>query len=98
MPIKTRVAISQASLWAAPEEIGEAATGDDQRAKGEGVRVDDPLSRGDVGLEVLLDLRDRDIDRREVVGDHEDRDPHRDQGQPGTAVDRPSASLHAGEP
>jgi hypothetical protein len=42
---------------AAAEEVGEAAAGDDQDAEDEGVGVHHPLSGGDVGLEVLLDLR-----------------------------------------
>ena len=78
----------------APEQVGEPAAGDDQHAEGERVGVDDPLGRGHVGLEVLLDLGDRDVDRREVVGDHEDRDAHCDQREPGATPEWLVASLH----
>ena len=75
IPISTRAAISQASVWRdaagerhrgedrradeegapAPEQVGQAAAGDDQDPEGERVGVDHPLRGGDVGVEVLLD-------------------------------------------
>ena len=71
----------------APEQVGQAPAGDDQDAEGERVCVHHPLRGVDGGVEVLLDRGDDDVDRGEVVGDDEDRDRHRDQRQPGAAVD-----------
>ena len=83
----------------APKQVCEAAAGDDQDAEGERVGVDDPLGRRHVGLEVVLDLGDRDVDRREIVRDHEDRDTHRDQREPGSTVDwlHPTSRLRVGQ-
>jgi hypothetical protein len=39
-------------------------------------------------MEVLLHNRQRHIDRREVVGEHDDCEPHRQQGEPGGAGNR----------
>ena len=63
------------------EEVGEAAAGDDEHAEDERVGVDDPLHRADVGVQVALDLGERDRQRREVVGDDEDREGHRHERQ-----------------
>ena len=78
----------------APKQICEASAGDDQHAKCERVGVHDPLGSRHVGLEIVLDLGDRDVDRREIVRDHEDRDTHCDQREPGTTPDWLVASLH----
>ena len=83
---------------ASAEQVRDPAAGDDQHSEGERVGVDDPLGGRHIRVEVLLDLRDRDVDRGEVVRDHEDRDPHRDQRQPGAAVDRLLAALHGSQP
>jgi hypothetical protein len=72
----------------APEHVRQAAPGDEQDAEGQGVGVHHPLGGGDAGVEVLLDLRDRDVDGGEVVRQHEGREAHRDQRQPGSAGDR----------
>jgi hypothetical protein len=59
---------------AAPEHVGEPAAGDQDHAEGERVGVDRPLDGADVGVEVLLDLRDRDV-RSPERWRAEDRDP-----------------------
>lgn len=64
-----------------PEDVGEAATGDDQDAEREGIGVDHPLDGRDVGAEVLLDRGEGDVHRREVIGDHDHAQTHREQGQ-----------------
>ena len=79
----------------APEEVGEAAAGDDQHAEHQGVTVDDPLGRGQRGVEVTLDLGDRDAQRGEVVGDHEHAQRHRHEGELGAPVDLPGCTGHA---
>ena len=48
-----------------------------------------------VVLEVVLDLGDRDAQRGEVVGDHEDAQRHRDEGEHGAPVDLPGCAGHA---
>jgi hypothetical protein len=45
-------------------------------------------------MEVTLHRRQRDVHRREVVGDHEDRQAHAEEREPGAAVDPvPAVSL-----
>ncbi len=78
---------------AAPEHVGEAAAGDDQDAEGQRVGVDHPLHRVDVGVEVLLHRRDGDVDRREVVGDDDHADPHRERASQVERVDRGADSI-----
>ena len=70
-----------------PEQVCQAPAGDDQYSEGERVGVHDPLGRIDGDVEVVLDRGNDDVDRREVVGDDEDGDRHRDEREPGTAVD-----------
>ena len=65
---------------AAPEQVGEPPAGDDRHPEHEAVGVDHPLRGADVDVEVLLDRRQGDVQRREVVGDHDHAEAHRDQG------------------
>jgi hypothetical protein len=62
-----------------PEDVGQPAADDDQYAERQRVGVDHPLHRADVGVELLLDRRQRHGERGEVVGDDEHRDSHRHQ-------------------
>src|SRR5439155_17352754 len=45
----------------------------------EGIGVDHPLGGPDVDVEVVLDRRQGDVERREVVGDDDDAESHRHQ-------------------
>ncbi|HWM55384.1 MAG TPA: hypothetical protein VNO20_08355 [Solirubrobacterales bacterium] len=67
---------------AATEHVGQPAAGDDHHPEGERVGVDHPLDRVDVGVEIALHRRQGDVDRREVVGDDDDRESHREQSEP----------------
>ena len=59
------------------EHVGEPAAGHDQHAEHQGVAGDDPLHRGDVGIEILLDRRQCDRECCEIIGDHQDGERHR---------------------
>ena len=69
------------------EHVGETSAGDDEDAEDEGIAVDDPLDRGDVGVELALDRRKSDRKGGEVVGDDEDREAHRHQAEHGGAFE-----------
>ena len=62
---------------AAAEDVAEPAAGDEQHGEGERVRVDRPLERGQRGVEVVLDRRQRDVHDRVVQHDHEQGEAHR---------------------
>ncbi len=61
------------------EHVGQPPAGDQAHPEDERVGVDRPLDRADVDVEVLLHRRQGDVERREVVGDHEHAEPHREQ-------------------
>ena len=54
------------------EHVSEPAAGDDQDAENQGIAIDDPLHRGDVGAELDFHGGECDRERGEVVGDHQD--------------------------
>ena len=68
---------------ATAEHVGQASSGDDEDAEDHGVAVDDPLRRGNVGVEIALDGGQCDGERGEVVGDHQDGDAHGDHAENG---------------
>ena len=51
-------------------------------ASGKGVGVDDPLQIGEGGVQLLVDVRQRDVDYRDVEEQHEDRHAHDDEDAP----------------
>ncbi len=61
------------------EHVREPAAADDQDAEHEGVGVDHPLRRVDVRVEVVLDRRQADVERREVVREDDDAQPESDE-------------------
>ena len=77
---------------ASPVQVAQPATGDDEHAEHEGVAVDHPLHGAEIRVEVALDVGERDAQRREVVGDQEDAERHRHQGDERSAIE----SLVAG--
>ena len=59
--------------------VGELAADQHQRREAQRVAGDDPLQLGEVGAEVLLDRRQRDVHDGVVEHDHEE--PERDGGE-----------------
>ena len=53
--------------------VGERAGGQDQRCERERVGVDHPLQPGQARVQVALDVRQRDVDDRDVEQEHERR-------------------------
>src|SRR5206468_137558 len=62
--------------------VAERAGVEHRRGQGERVRVHDPLQIGEGGAQLLVDLRQRDVDYRDVEEQHEDRHAHHDQDAP----------------
>ena len=58
------------------EHVGEPSAGHDQDAEHQGVAGDDPLHRGDVGAEALLDRRQCDRKGCKIVGDDQHGERH----------------------
>ena len=58
------------------EHVGEPSAGHDQDAEHQGVAGDDPLHRGDVGAEALLDRRQGDRKGCKIVGDDQHGERH----------------------
>ena len=73
---------------AAAEHVGDPPARDDRHPEHQRVGVDDPLDAADVGVEVALDRGQGDVQRGEVVGDHEDAEPHRDERHHRPRLDR----------
>jgi hypothetical protein len=67
---------------AAAEPVGQRAHGQGEGGEGQRVRVDDPLQPGEVGVEFLLDVRERDVDDGDVEQQHERRQTDREQAPP----------------
>jgi hypothetical protein len=65
---------------ATAEHVGEPAAGDDRHPEHERVGVDHPLGAADVSVELAFDVGQGDVERGEVVGDHEHAEAHGDQG------------------
>ncbi len=63
-------------------EVGQGAGREQQRGQAEGVGVDDPLQVRDRGVELALDVGQRDVDDRDVEQQHEDARRDRHQGPP----------------
>ena len=63
----------------APVGVGELAADQHQRGERQRVAGDDPLELGEIGAEVALDRRQRDVHDRVVEHDHEQ--PERDGGE-----------------
>ena len=66
----------------AADAVGHRAAGQQQRGERERVGVDDPLQVGEVGAEVALDRRQRDVHDRDVEQQHERRQTHGEQRPP----------------
>ena len=68
--------------------VGERARGQDQRRQRQRVGVDHPLQPRQARVEVVLDVRQRDVDDRDVEQEHERRRADGDE--------RPAAVAHEG--
>ena len=66
----------------AAEQVAERARVEHRRREGERVGVHDPLQVGEGGVQLLVDIRQRDVDYRDVEEQHEDRHAHHDQHAP----------------
>jgi lactoylglutathione lyase len=66
----------------------------DRHTEHERVSVDHPLHGGELRVEIVLDRRDRDARRGEIVGDDEHRGAHRSQREDGAAVQTLGVGLH----
>ena len=73
----------------AAEQVAERARVEHRRRERERVRVHDPLQIGEGGVQLLVDVRQRDVDYRDVEEQHEHRHAHHDQHAP--------FPLHSGE-
>ena len=74
------------------EAVGERAHGQGEGGEGQRVGVDHPLQPGQVGVELLLDVGQRDVDDGDVEQQHERRQADREQAPPLTFH---QAQLHA---
>ena len=76
---------------AAPAEaVAERARRQQKGGEGQRVGVDDPLQAGEAGPEVALDIRQGDVDDRDVEQQHERRQRNQDQRPPLSFQDRAS--------
>ena len=66
----------------ASEQVAERAGVEQRGREGERVGVHDPLEIGEGGVQLLLDVRQRDVDYRDVEEQHEDRHADDDQDPP----------------
>ena len=73
----------------AAEQVAERAGVEHRRREGERVGVHDPLQVGEGGVELLFDVRQRDVDYRDVEEQHEHCHAHHDEDAP--------FPLHSGE-
>jgi hypothetical protein len=73
----------------AAEQVTERAGVEHHRREGQRVRVHDPLQVGERGVQLLLDVRQRDVDYGDVEEEHEHRHAHHGQHAP--------FPLHSGE-
>ena len=62
-----------------PEQVGERAGRQQQRGERQRVGVDDPLQVGEAGVQVALDVGQRDVHDRDVEQQHEGRHADGDQ-------------------
>ncbi len=62
--------------------VAERAGVEQRRREGKGVGVDDPLQIGEGGVQLLVDVRQRDVDYGDVEEQHEDRHAHDDEDAP----------------
>src|SRR5207248_5622184 len=65
-----------------PEQVTERAGVEDGRGERQRVRIDDPLQVGERRVELRLDVRQRNVDYRDVEEEHEHRDAHHGQHAP----------------
>jgi hypothetical protein len=63
-------------------------------AEHERIGVDHPLHGGELGVEIVLDRRQCDAERREIVGDDEHRYTHRPERQDRAPVQTLGFDLH----
>ena len=67
---------------AAAVEVGQRPGGEQQRGQAQRVGVDHPLQVGEAGVELVLDVGQRDVHDRDVEQQDEDAEADRDQGPP----------------
>ena len=78
----------------AAEHVGQPPAGDEDHPERQRVGVDRPLHGADVDVEVLLDRRQGDIERGEIVGDDEHAEAHREEGHAGPRRSSPGTCGH----
>ena len=66
----------------AAEQVAERAGVEHRRRERKRVRVDDPLKIGEGGVQLLLDVGQRNVDYRDVEEQHEHRNTHDDEDAP----------------
>ena len=75
------------------EAVGERAHGQGEGGERQRVGVDHPLQPGEVGVELLLDVGQRDVDDGDVEQQHERRQADREQAPPLTLHQSPVRSV-----
>ena len=71
----------------APEAVAERAGGQQQTGEDERVGVDDPLQRRGAGVELALQRRQGDVQRRDRHDDHDEREAQHTEEEPAPFVD-----------